>query len=68
MEMINMFDFDVGSIEGHIIELQNMGLALNDIKKVNDTITIAAYESLLEYTLSLLNDFEEYTKKFNERK
>jgi hypothetical protein len=58
-----MFDFDMGTIEGEIIRLQNIGLTLNDIKNVNGTITVEAYESLLEYTISLLNDFEEYTKR-----
>jgi predicted aspartyl protease len=58
-----MFDFDEGSIEAAKISLQNLGLILNDIKNVNATVTNEAYESLLEYSISMLQDFEEYTKK-----
>jgi hypothetical protein len=58
-----LFDFDEKSIEALYIRLQNMGLALNEIKKVQGTVTYEAYESLLEYTITMLQDFEEYTKK-----
>jgi hypothetical protein len=58
-----LFDFEDGSIESSIIKLQNMGLALNELKNKNGKVTYAAYESLLEYTICLLKDFEEYTKK-----
>jgi hypothetical protein len=61
--VITLFDFDENSIESEIIKLQSMGLTLNELKSVNGNVTYAAYESLLEYTICLLQDFEEYTKK-----
>jgi hypothetical protein len=62
-KVIKLFDFEDGSIESEIIRLQSMGLTLNELKNVNGKVTYAAYESLLEYTICLLQDFEEYTKK-----
>jgi hypothetical protein len=58
-----LFDFDEESIESEIIQLQSMGLALNELKNMNGKVTYEAYESLLEYAIIMLQDFEEYTKK-----
>jgi hypothetical protein len=58
-----LFDFDEDSIESEIIRLQSMGLALNELKSMNGKVTYEAYAALLEYTICLLQDFEEYTKK-----
>ena len=58
-----MFDFEDNSIESEIIRLQNMGLALNELKNNNGKVTYAAYESLLEYTISILQDFDSYSKR-----
>ena len=67
-----MFDFEDNSIESKIIRLQNMGLAFNELKSNNGTVSYAAYESLLEYTISILQDFDNYSKRlqklFAERK
>jgi hypothetical protein len=58
-----MFDFEDSSIESEIIQLQNMGLALNELKSKKGKVTNAAYESLLEYTISILQDFDNYSKR-----
>ena len=58
-----MFDFEESSIESEIIRLENMGLALNELKSKKGKVTNAAYESLLEYTISILQDFDNYSKR-----
>ena len=57
-----MFDFEDNSIESEIIQLQNLGLTLNELKSVNGKVPYDLYESLLEYTIIRLKDFDNYSK------
>lgn len=61
-----MFKVEKGSIEEALLNLQSMGLQINEYKKSSDTISISLYEELLEFTISNLRKVDSYQKEINE--
>lgn len=60
-----MIEFEKGSMEEALINLQNFGLEVNEHKKKNKTIPVEVYESLLEFTITTLRQVDTYQKEMN---
>ncbi|PLR99508.1 hypothetical protein [Bacillus sp. T33-2] len=61
-----MFQVEKGSMEEAMMNLQNIGLIMNEQKQNGKPVTYEQYHDLLDYTLSIVRQVDTYTKEINE--
>lgn len=58
-----MFEVEEGSLESVILQLQEIGLELNEFKKHQSEIQIESYEELLDFSINSFRAMDEHLGK-----
>ncbi|RFU70949.1 hypothetical protein D0469_03095 [Peribacillus saganii] len=58
-----MYTVEKGSIEEALLHLQNLGLKVNEFQKDNNAVSVDSYKELLDYSISVLREVNNYTAK-----